>query len=199
MQEVKDEIVQYGNKESHRPFTLNKEYLKRKEENLAAYALLRHRNTSPDLPFTSSSSSTFRLQDGTFSRAYAATEENLVTVLSAYGIRLSSLTQLARIHADEFDAELDVIAHVAAYFDIASTRTIDNIPQLFESRFASKFVLRLEEELATKLNLFGEGGLERCRMYARDEPNIQVRRERLIREKKILEDALATIDRFYEF
>jgi hypothetical protein len=94
---------------------------------------------------------------------------------------------------------LDVIAHVAAYFDIASTRTIDNIPQLFESRFASKFVLRLEEDLVTKLNLFGEGGLERCRMYVRDEPDIQERRERLIREKKILEDALATIDRFYEF
>jgi hypothetical protein len=195
---VKGEILQYCHKESHRPFTLNKEYLKRKEDNLAAYALLRHRNTSPDPPFTSSSSSTFRLQDGNFSRAYAATEENLVTVLSAYGIRLSSLTQLARIHADDFDAELDVIAHVAAYFDIAATRTIDNIPQLFESGFASKFVLRLEEELATKLKLVGEGSLERCRMYVRDEPDIQVKRDRLVREQRILEDALATIDRFYD-
>jgi hypothetical protein len=120
-----------------------------------------------------------------------------VTVLSAYGIRLSSLTQLARIHADEFDAELDVIAHVAAYFDVAATRTIDNIPQLFESAFASKFVLRMEE-LASKLKLVGEGGLERCRMYVRDEPDIQVKRDRLIREHRILEDGLATIERFYE-
>jgi hypothetical protein len=111
-----------------------------------------------------------------------------------YEIRLSSLTQLARIHADDFDTELNVIAHVAAYFDVAAIRTIDNIPQLFESAFASKFVLRMEE-LASKLKLVG--GLERCRMYVRDEPDIQVKRDRLIREHRILEDALKTIERFY--
>src|ERR1700726_1236327 len=106
-EEVKQEISEYCKNEKHRPFTLNKEYQKRKEANLTAYALLRHQNSSTGLPFTTSGS--FRLQDGSTARSisYLATEENLITVLSAYGIPLLSLTQLARLYMDEYDAELD--------------------------------------------------------------------------------------------
>jgi hypothetical protein len=174
---------------------MNKEYYTRKEQNLTAYALLRHQNTSIGVPSTSSA---FRLLDGTGNpRSYPATEENLVTVLSAYGIRLSSLTHLARIHADEYDAELEVISHVAAYFDIASTRIIDSIPQLFETMFASRFAQELEERLTIDLKLLGDGGVDRCKKYVRDESDIQFNRDKLLREKKILKEALATIDRFY--
>jgi hypothetical protein len=107
------------------------------------------------------------------------------------------LTHLARIHADEYDAELEVISHVAAYFDIASTRIIDSIPQLFETMFASRFAQELEERLTIDLKLLGDGGVDRCKKYVRDEPDIQFNRDKLLREKKILKEALATIDRFY--
>lgn len=196
-EEAKQDIATCCTKERHRPFTMNKEYLKRKEENLTAYAVLRHKDATTGLP-SCLGSSVFRLQDGSGAlRTFSATDDNLVTVLSAYGVHLSSPTQLARIHADEFDAELDVISHVAAYFDIASTRIIDNIPQLFETMFASKFAHELEERLTTDLKLLGTGGLDRCKRYVRDEPDIQFRRDTLSRERKILKEALATIDRFY--
>ena len=194
---VKQEISEYCKKEKHRPFTLNKEYQNRKEANLTANALLRNQNSSTGLPFTTSGH--FRLQDGATRMVhnYPATEENLITVLYAYGIQLPSLTQLARLHADEYDAELDVIAHVTAYFDIASTRVVDNIPQLFESSFASRFQQDLEENLAKRLKIM-DGGEARCRMYVRDEPLIQSRRENLMRDKKILRAALEKIDMFYQ-
>ena len=180
--------------ENHRPFTMNKEYLNRKEENLTAYTLLRHQNES-GLPYTTSGS--FRLQDGNGSRSYSASEENLVTVLSAYGIHLTSLRQLARLHADEFDAELDVISHVSAYFDIASQRIIDDIPQVFETIFALRFFNELKDNLASDLKLVGDGGLENCKRYVRDEPDIQMTRDKFDRQRRILKDALDTVDHFY--
>lgn len=85
-------------------------------------------------------SGNFKLHDASGApRSYPASEENLVTVLSAYGTHLSSLKQLARIHEDEFDVELDVIFYVTASFDVSSKRIIDDIPKLFETIFALHF------------------------------------------------------------
>src|SRR6266496_1690186 len=106
-EKTREEIKSYCRMESHRPFTLNKGYLSTKEEFVTVFALLRH---PPSGISVSPGNGNFKLQDGVgATRTYPASEENLVTVLSGYGIHLSSIKQLARIHADEYDAELDVI------------------------------------------------------------------------------------------
>jgi Dynamin GTPase effector domain len=184
--------------ENHRPFTLNKQYLNIKEECVTTFALMRHgRSSSGLLPCATEGN--FKLTDASGNpRTYPASEENLVTVLSAYGIHLSSLKQLSRIHEDEYDAELDVISHVTAYFDVSSKRIIDDIPKLFETIFALDFGQELEKHLAKNLKLVEDGGVGTCKRYIRDEPDIQSKRDDLSRHHQILKTALDTVDGFFK-
>jgi hypothetical protein len=194
--QARQEIRHYCSMENFRPFTLAKEeYIRAKEENITAFALRRHSNAS--LPFTNGSR--FQLTDiSGMSRQFSATEENLLNVLSAYGIRLSSSKDLVRIYVDEYQAELDVIAHVVAYFDISSKRLIDDIPKIFEERFAHGFAIKLAKSFTTKLNLTGERGLDNCARYVRDEPDIQEKRRELSRKQRILMRALKTVEDFHK-
>src|SRR5438045_4052722 len=109
--------------ELYSPFTLNEQYITIKKECATSFARIRRLGSSTSSDYSTGGSFTLQDQYGN-PRSYSATEENLVTVLSAYGVHLSSLRQLARIHADEFDAELDVMSHIIAYFDISSKRLI---------------------------------------------------------------------------
>ena len=188
-------------KEYHRPFTLNKaEYIKAKDQNVTTFAVARRRQASPSLSPTIPcvDSGTFTVIDvNGSSRYYPATEDNLLRVLTAYGFHLSSSKDLVRLHDDEYQAELDVISHVAAYFDISSKRLVDEIPQVFETVFARGFGERLCNSLTTNLNLVGDGGLETCARYARDEPDIEAKRNELTRVRSILDKTKETIDRFF--
>jgi hypothetical protein len=191
---TRKEITSYCDMEGHRPFTLNKQYLAMKEEWLTAFALRRHQNTT-----NSETSRSFKLIDSAGTpRSFPASEGNLVSVLSAYGIHVSSVKQLARIHEDEYDAELEVISHITAYFDIASKRIVDDIPKVFERIFAYNFGRELDKYLAKNLTLVGDGGVENCKRYIRDEPHIQSRRDELIRQKDILKKAISTVESFHK-
>lgn len=187
----------------NRPFTLASEYFTRKEEQRTALAISRHGSHSTlgldSRPLHLKGNPHFQLYDtlaGT-ARTYPTSEENLCTVLAAYGIKLSSLKQLARIHLDDYDAELDVIAHVMAYFDMASKRIIDDIPMLFETSFALTFAKDLEKNLHDKLDLVGSKGLDNCARYVRDEPEIQKKRKDWTRQLEILKKAEETIIKFH--
>jgi hypothetical protein len=192
---TRQEIRHYCGMENHRPFTMNKEeYITAKEENVTKLALLRH--SKAQLPCTKGTP--FYLEDirGS-SHQFSATEDNLLAVLSAYGIHLSSAKELVRIYVDEYQAELDVIAHVVAYFDISSKRLIDDIPKIFEKRFAHGFGQELKKVLTTKLNLIGDPGLDTCSRYIRDEPEVQEKRRQLRREQRILMKASKTMEEFH--
>ena len=199
---TRDEIKNYCWTEKNRPFTLNGEYLTWKEEQRTALAISRHGSSPPNSenrPLHLKGTTQFQLQDtlsGT-TRTFPTSEENLCTVLAAYGIKLSSLKQLARIHHDEYDAELDVIAHVTAYFDIASKRIIVDIPMLFETNFALTFAEDLEKNLHEKLNLVGLRGLETCTRYVCDEPEIRKKRNDWSRQLGILKKAEQTVIKFH--
>jgi hypothetical protein len=170
------------------------EYVKAKEGNVSSFAALRH---EAPLPINKRSAITLLDSHG-ISRNFPATEENGLGVLAAYGFHLSSVKDLARLHDDEYLAELDVISHVAAYFDISSRRLIDEIPQVFETLFAREFGEKLSMSFTRRLNLVGEKGLDSCQRYIRDEPEIQAKRERLERLCGILEKAKETIDMFFK-
>lgn len=111
-------------------------------------------------------------------------------------MHISDIKQLVRIRQDEYEPELEVIAHVTAYFDIASKRIVDDIPTLFETKFALTFVKELEKNLHEKLKLVGDSGLENCKRYVRDDPSTQRRREDLSRQLAILSKAEETVNRF---
>jgi hypothetical protein len=170
------------------------EYIKAKAGNIISFASRRH---GTPLPREERSSILLSDWDGV-SRRHSATEENLVKVLQAFGIHISSVQDLARLHEDEYHAELDVMSHVAAYFDISSKRLIDDIPQVFETVFARDFGEKLRNSLTINLNLIDEKGLDNCQRYIRDEPNVQARRDHLDRLRSILENAKETIDRFFK-
>jgi len=126
-------------------------------------------------------------------------ENTLLDILSAFGVHISSAKELMRIHKDEFEAEMDVVAHVLAYFDIASKRLIDDVPKIFETIFAKDFGLELGKKLTTDLNLVGEGALANCARYVKDEPEIQARRNELERQQIILNNAARTVDHFFKW
>jgi len=191
-----ERIREYCRMENHRPFTMNtKEYAKSQKQRVMESAVIRHGDV---LPSNGSSSSTFRLDDvNGSSRCFTANEDNLLRVLSQYGIHLSSYKELARIRPDEYDAELEVISHVEAYFDISSKRLIDDIPKVFETVFGREFGLDLAKVLTTDLKLVGARGLDNCLRYVRDEPDVQTTRDNLTRHLDILSKAVETVSRFF--
>jgi hypothetical protein len=195
-----EEITKYCWKERNRPFTLNGEYMSWKEEQRTALAISRHGSPlSSDCPPHLKGSPHFELHDTANGQRkyFPSSEENLCTVLAAYGIKLSSLKQLSRIHRDEYDTELDVIAHVKSYFEVASKRIIDDIPMIFETSFAIAFARDLEKNLHEKLNLVGPNGLENCARYVRDEPEIQKKRKDWTRQLEILKKAETKLIKFH--
>ena len=99
VKETRNELTLCCRRELYRPFTMLKaEYMKAKQENVNHFAMLRHNPVegSPRPP------STFCLVDNNgITRHYSATNDNLLTVVAAYGYRLSSHKDLARLHEDE--------------------------------------------------------------------------------------------------
>jgi hypothetical protein len=167
--------------------------VRQSEGNFTTFAIRRH-GGSLTIP-----ERTFHLCDPNgHSRSYETTEENLLRVLAAYGFNLSSSNGLGRLYDDEYHAELDVMAHVIAYFDISSKRLIDEIPQVFETVFARDFGEKLGNTLTVNLKLVGERGFDNCARYVRDEPDVKAKRDHLTRQRKILDTAGETIDRFFK-
>lgn len=173
----------------------NDEYNKIKKANITSFSLKRH----PGGQVSLKEGGTFSLIDGTGnSRHFPATEGNLLRVLAAFGLHLSSSKELVRMHTDKYHAELDVISHVTAYYDISSKRLIDDIPQVMETVFAKDFGLDLGKCLTKTLDLVGPKGVENCERYIQDEPDVHAKREDLLRQRGILDNALATLDKSFK-
>ena len=121
-------------------------------------------------------------------------EDVLLSLLAAQGYHVSSAKHLARLHdPDEFDAELDVMARVLAYFEISSRRIVDVMPMIFESALVCNFADELQKTMTSDLKLIGEFGFENCRIYGKDEPDIQVKRQEYRKHEEILTDAILII------
>lgn len=175
---------------------MNKEaYIKSKEENITKFALTRHGNN----PLPCINGNSFRIDDRFGSpREFNRTEGTLLSILAEFGLHLSSANELVRIYVDQWQAEMEVIAHVVAYFDISSKRLIDDVPKIFESVFAKSFGMELKETLTDMLELVGDGALENCLRYIRDEDDVRVKRDDLTRQQEILVKAAETVDRFFK-
>jgi hypothetical protein len=192
---AREEVLQICRMENHRPFTVNGgEYLKGKEAKFKA--IISTRRVFPGSPRIGGDSFTLPDAFGN-SRTISTTEENLLKVLAAYGVYVSSLKDVMRIHKDEYEAEIEVISHVLAYFDLSSKHLVDNLPKVFETVFAEDFGSQLDEDLAKDLKLVGDGSLAVCTRFCKDEPEIQGKRNEFERQLDILNNAARTVDLFY--
>jgi hypothetical protein len=184
--------------ESRRPFTMNHgDYGLAKEGFVTEFAHCRNGAVVPS-PI-SSSRHTLRDPYGNSQSMYSCGDgdDTLLSLLTAKGYRVTSTKQLARLHdPDEYEAELNVISEVLAYFEIASKRIVDVMPMIFESRLAHNFEEDIRKTLASKLGLVGEFGLDNCLRYVVDEPDIRSKREDLNRQKEILSRAFAIVPQF---
>jgi len=191
---TQEKLIESCKMENHRPFTMNGTYLQTKNDNFYS-CLATRRGPDGDMKFDDGN---LTVVDIYKKQVYIQkTEKFLLDTLSAYGVHISSAKKLMRIHEDEFEAEMEVVAHVLTYFDIASKRLIDGVPMIFETIFAKGFSVELEKNLIVDLNLVGEGALANCARYVKDDPNIQTRRNELERKQEILHEAARMVDHFF--
>ena len=186
--------------ESRRPFTLNHtDYGTSKEQNITDFAHLRNGNPSPLVPISTSKHTIRDIYGNSQSiRSEGDSDDTLLGLLTAKGYRISSTKQLARLHdPDEYEAELNVISEVLAYFEISSKRIIDVMPMIFETVFARNFQRDIRKVLTSKLGLVGEFGLENCARYVVDEPIVRMKREHLNERKATLSKALEILSQFF--
>jgi len=123
----------------------------------------------------------------------------LFSLLVESGYRVPSAKQLARLRdPDNYEAELEVISQVLAYFELSSQRIMDVMPMIFETVFARDFADEIRKELTSSLRLVGDFGLENCAKFAKEEPDIQLRREDLMARKEILSQAVMVVHQFYQ-
>jgi len=200
-EETRKQIQLYCTMDQCRPFTQNHmDYNGSKEEFITDFA---HNRRQSRTSFAPKSSSTHILKDE-YGNSHSISskgvgEDALLSLLTAKGYHISSTKHLARLHdPDEYQVELMVISEVLAYFQISSKRIIDIMPMVFETVFTRQFGDELRKGLTSNLKLVGEFGLENCARYARDEPDVQFKREEYNKQNVILSQALGIISRIFK-
>ena len=120
------------------------------------------------------------------------TDDLIMSQLAVKGIRVKDPKELALLYPrDEYDAELDVISAVGAYFEVASTRVADLMPMIFEVVFIQDFVKQLRKALTVKLKLADHPEAAKvCEEYTRDDDDIHQKRMKLVDDRKVLWEAL---------
>jgi len=181
-----------------RPFTLNHDqYNTRKADIKLEQADRRNKRNESGVAFSLSTQTILKDQAGntqSVSARSGGSDSVLLALLLSKGYPVTTLKQLACLHnPDQYEAELEVISRVIAYFEISSTRVIDLMPMIFETSFVSEFAEELRRVLISDLDLIGEHGFETCKKYVKDEPDIQSKRADYKRLSDILSDAMSVI------
>ncbi|KAI0706855.1 P-loop containing nucleoside triphosphate hydrolase protein [Cerioporus squamosus] len=97
---------------------------------------------------------------------------------------------------DIYEAELEVMAEVRAYFQVAYKRVIDYIPLSIDHHFLYAFVKQLQQLLFERLGLGTARSAERCAEYIAEEPNMVASRDELLTKKKRLENVQRALFNF---
>ncbi|TCD63213.1 hypothetical protein EIP91_005825 [Steccherinum ochraceum] len=120
---------------------------------------------------------------------------------------MSALTKLGYTHItpedlgklvppDVYEQEMDVMAEVRAYFQVAYKRVIDNIPMAIDQSFLFAFAYALQPYLIKKLGLGTATSSQRCALYLAEDPNVVAEREELTARKKRLESVQTELYNF---
>jgi hypothetical protein len=92
------------------------------------------------------------------------------------------------------ESEQTILARVCTYFELASKRVVEVIPMVVELSFAKGFADRLRKDFLPRLKVHDEGGKERCEEFAREDPELQKRRDELVECQRIVDDCLRVLN-----
>ncbi|EJF59398.1 hypothetical protein DICSQDRAFT_148489 [Dichomitus squalens LYAD-421 SS1] len=118
----------------------------------------------------------------------------MVRYLCLYGRRLNKCS-IAQ-PPNEFVDELNVMADVRGYFQVAYKRLIDEIPRTIHRDFVEGFAHSLQTYLLDALDLGGDNASKRIQMLLEEDPRIRDDRVRLEERRKCLESIKARLDSF---
>ncbi|KAI0743149.1 hypothetical protein C8Q80DRAFT_958773 [Daedaleopsis nitida] len=91
--------------------------------------------------------------------------------------------------------ELELMADVRAYFDIAHQRILDDVQRAIDLKFLYGFCDGLQEFMAERLALGAADAKTQCVAYLAEDPSDAAKREALLSQKK-LESAMKTLNAF---
>ncbi|KAI1791422.1 P-loop containing nucleoside triphosphate hydrolase protein [Ganoderma leucocontextum] len=111
-----------------------------------------------------------------------------------YAVKEEDLSKLNP--PDEYEEELELMAEVRAYFQVAYKRIIDYIPLSIDQHFLYAFSQALQAVLFDKLGLGSPNSETRCAAYIAEEPGVVALRSELLSKKKQLESLQAALYNF---
>ncbi|PCH44638.1 hypothetical protein WOLCODRAFT_139118 [Wolfiporia cocos MD-104 SS10] len=115
----------------------------------------------------------------------------LLVKLGYVGVTVEDLGKLNP--PDEFEEELQVMAEVRAYFQVAYKRVIDYVPLTIDHLFLYGLADTLQSFLIEKLGL---GSAERCAAYLSEDPGVVAYRKELIGKRERLDTVQKELDNF---
>ncbi|OBZ74744.1 Interferon-induced GTP-binding protein Mx1 [Grifola frondosa] len=112
---------------------------------------------------------------------------NALAALAELGYHITP-DALGKLNApDEYEGELELMAEVRAYFQVAYKRVIDYIPLSIDHLFLYTFAETLQAHLIDKLGLGSANAIARCTAYLAEDPYLVSMREELESRKKRME------------
>lgn len=99
-----------------------------------------------------------------------------------------------KLGADPYQREVEAMARVRAYYNIASSRFIDHVCQVVHNKFFEDVRAELHRHVTDALRIFEQQDAQpRCTSLLADDPARERRRMQLVRERASLMKALDTL------
>ncbi|EMD31064.1 hypothetical protein CERSUDRAFT_60537 [Gelatoporia subvermispora B] len=117
-----------------------------------------------------------------------------LAALGYHGITAEDLPKLRP--PDEYEEELQVMAEVRAYFQVAYKRVIDYVPLSIDHTFLYTFAEALQPYLIERLGIGSQNAAARCQAYISEDPHVIAQREELMGRKKRLESVQTELFNF---
>ncbi|KAJ2990797.1 hypothetical protein NUW54_g8371 [Trametes sanguinea] len=121
-----------------------------------------------------------------------------LAALAKLGFAGLTETDLGKLNkADEYEEELQLMAEVRAYFQVAyKVRVIDYVPLTIDHHFLYAFAAALHERLFERLGLGAANAQARCSAYIAEDPTVVATRDELVAKKKRLENVRRALYNF---
>ncbi|KAI0084205.1 P-loop containing nucleoside triphosphate hydrolase protein [Irpex rosettiformis] len=119
-----------------------------------------------------------------------------LSALAALGYHVTA-ADLGKLNPpDIYESELELMAEVRAYFQIAYKRVIDYVPMTVDHAFLFGFANALQEVLVDQLGLGTPNSGARCAAYLTEDSRIVALRDELSAKKRRLEGVQTELDNF---
>ncbi|EEB90163.1 hypothetical protein MPER_11669 [Moniliophthora perniciosa FA553] len=121
----------------------------------------------------------------------------IMSTLAKHGFTGFTVDDLEKLNpTDEYEIEIQVMAEVRGYFQVAYKRVIDNVPGFIDLQFLKGLGERLQPHIVKQLGLGTANANERCARYLAEDPTVVARRDELMARQKRLESVQRELSNF---